>query len=501
MGKSDPYATLSVGARTLKTNKIKNTVNPEWNFVGDFPIEVIGGQQLSLEIFDHDDPGSDEFLGKATVATGLVANKGEISDMWVNLEDANTGRALMSLSWLQVSNDANDIETKGPKDLAKCLLHVYLDSCKDLGQQGKKPSPLVEFNVGTGPVQSSWAKQHTLEPAFEQGFVLLVYNPHADDLHIKVIDSLMDRDKQSSVLGTLSIPMSDLLKRPGMEYARPQPFSFQDGNQGTIRLSMELKALKKPVAKPVSPGKAPKESGVPELPVKGKVGEPEIDVSPIKSSEDSVSSSGDLDKTEESTKSAPDEDTAPLLDNAVKLLNNPVKLSQSPSLDEVMASTIAPMVQTAQIDADVEDIMMPPPPEIPAPCGKVKISLMYDLPKQDLIVTVHEASGLPGGDLPDPPDPYVKLYILPQRNRKSKRKSDAVKDTVHPVYEETFCYNDVTVEDLNEQKLEVSVIDKKGIFARSPLMGRVVIDLHRILESGPLKGEWFVLEEDDDDSD
>ena len=40
MGKSDPYAVLSVGARTLKTHHIKNTINPVWDFVGDFPIEV-----------------------------------------------------------------------------------------------------------------------------------------------------------------------------------------------------------------------------------------------------------------------------------------------------------------------------------------------------------------------------------------------------------------------------------------------------------------------------
>lgn len=58
---------FSVGARSAKTKKINNTVNPEWNFVADFPIEVVKGQQLTLEIMDHDDPGDDEFLGKYIV--------------------------------------------------------------------------------------------------------------------------------------------------------------------------------------------------------------------------------------------------------------------------------------------------------------------------------------------------------------------------------------------------------------------------------------------------
>ena len=49
-----------------------------------------------------------------------------------------------------------------------------------------------------------------------------------------------------------------------------------------------------------------------------------------------------------------------------------------------------------------------------------------------------QAEGLPGGDLPDPPDPYVKMYLLPARKSKSKRKSEVKKDTVNPVFEETF---------------------------------------------------------------
>ena len=57
MGKSDPYATLQVGAKKFKTEVIKNTVNPEWFYTADFPIEVVKGQQLTVEVFDHDDPG------------------------------------------------------------------------------------------------------------------------------------------------------------------------------------------------------------------------------------------------------------------------------------------------------------------------------------------------------------------------------------------------------------------------------------------------------------
>ena len=60
---------------------------------------------------------------------------------------------------------------------SQCLLHVYLDSCSDLEQKGKMPSPMVEMWVGGGEcegMQASWPQHHTLSPVFEQGFVFLV---------------------------------------------------------------------------------------------------------------------------------------------------------------------------------------------------------------------------------------------------------------------------------------------------------------------------------------
>ncbi len=64
-----------------------------------------------------------------------------------------------------------------------------------------------------------------------------------------------------------------------------------------------------------------------------------------------------------------------------------------------------------------------------------------------------------GGNLPDPPDPYIKLYLLPDRSKRSKKKSDAKKDTVDPVYNEVFTYN-LSASNLETKKLEVSVVDR-----------------------------------------
>merc|ERR1719210_3050739 len=153
-----------------------------------------------------------------------------------------------------------------------------------------------------------------------------------------------------------------------------------------------------------------------------------------------------------------------------------------------------PIAEAAGIDFEAQlrrrDVTVGP--------GKVKLSAQYNPAQETLFVTVHEAKGLPGGDLPDPPDPYVKLYLLPERSKKSKRKSDAKKDTVTPVFEETFDY-DVEVLKMNSE-LEVSVVDRKGIFSRRATMGQVVIKLDDVI-SGDILNQWFDLLEVDEDSD
>lgn len=149
-------------------------------------------------------------------------------------------------------------------------------------------------------------------------------------------------------------------------------------------------------------------------------------------------------------------------------------------MDEMVANIVEPMVRTTGNTVDMSDLINPlnqiRQRGIYGPLGKVKIGLLYDSKRCELKVTIYEAKGLPGGDLPDPPDPYVKLYLLPERNKKSKRKSDAKRDTVEPVFDEVFTY-EISSTKLVSQKLEVSMVDKKGIFSRRALMGRAIIDL------------------------
>jgi len=122
--------------------------------------------------------------------------------------------------------------------------------------------------------------------------------------------------------------------------------------------------------------------------------------------------------------------------------------------------------------------------------------LLYDERKEELKVFVHEAAGLPGADLPDPPDPYVKVYLMPGRK---KKKTDVVKDSGNPRFDEEFDF-DVEFKNLQEHSLKFKVVDKKRLFAKSPVLGSVEISLdHPGLVEGV--ADWYPLHHDDGDSD
>ncbi|XP_046865763.1 synaptotagmin-like protein 4 isoform X2 [Drosophila willistoni] len=56
-------------------------------------------------------------------------------------------------------------------------------------------------------------------------------------------------------------------------------------------------------------------------------------------------------------------------------------------------------------------------------------------------------------------DAFCKSYLLPDRTRSSKQKTPVVKRTLHPTWNYTFVYEDVSLEDLSERALELTVWD------------------------------------------
>ncbi|XP_034937732.1 synaptotagmin-10-like isoform X2 [Chelonus insularis] len=115
--------------------------------------------------------------------------------------------------------------------------------------------------------------------------------------------------------------------------------------------------------------------------------------------------------------------------------------------------------------------------------GKLHFTLRYDKEMEGLVVRVLSAEGLPIKDVTGSSDPYVKIYLLPDRKKKYQTKVH--RKNLNPMFNETFIFS-VPYDDLKERYLQFSVYDFDR-FSRHDLIGQVV--LKGLLECTDLEQE------------
>ncbi|XP_063045540.1 synaptotagmin-C [Engraulis encrasicolus] len=107
-----------------------------------------------------------------------------------------------------------------------------------------------------------------------------------------------------------------------------------------------------------------------------------------------------------------------------------------------------------------------------SPCGKISFLLRYAFNTEQLVVKILKALDLPAKDANGFSDPYVKIYLLPDRKKKFQTKVH--RKTLNPVFNETFQFG-VPLAELHARKLHFSVYDFDR-FSRHDLIGQVVVD-------------------------
>ncbi|KAM6970326.1 double C2-like domain-containing protein beta [Aplochiton taeniatus] len=90
--------------------------------------------------------------------------------------------------------------------------------------------------------------------------------------------------------------------------------------------------------------------------------------------------------------------------------------------------------------------------------GRIMISLKYSSQKSGLVVGIVRCAHLAAMDANGFSDPYVKTYLKPDENKKSKHKTIVKKKTLNPEFNEEFFY-DIKYADLTKKTLEVTVWD------------------------------------------
>ncbi|XP_023815356.1 regulating synaptic membrane exocytosis protein 2 isoform X15 [Oryzias latipes] len=148
-----------------------------------------------------------------------------------------------------------------------------------------------------------------------------------------------------------------------------------------------------------------------------------------------------------------------------------------------VTSPMSPSVLSGQVSAVNKCPLVP----------RIQIKLWYDKVGHQLIVTILGAKELPVRDDGRPRNPYVKIYFLPDRSDKSKRRTKTVKKSLEPRWNQTFMYSPVHRREFRERMLELTVWDQARVREEeSQFLGEVMIELESaLLDDQP---HWYKLQ-------
>uniref|UniRef100_UPI00398F4EE9 extended synaptotagmin-1 n=1 Tax=Pristiophorus japonicus TaxID=55135 RepID=UPI00398F4EE9 len=245
-GKSDPYAIIRVGTQAFMSKTISENVNPKWNEMYEVIVHEVPGQLLEIEMFDKD-PDQDDFLGRIQLDLGEVM-KNKIVDEWFTLKDVERGKVRLKLEWLSLHSDPakleqallvnNSITAQNSEEPSSAIMVVYVDQAQDLPLKHgtREPNPLVQASLLDKTFESRTV-YNTNAPVWEDAFTFFVQNPNQQDLDIQVKD-----DDRELSLGTLSLPLSQLLRSPAMSFDQWFPLEHS-GRNSQIYLKILMRVL------------------------------------------------------------------------------------------------------------------------------------------------------------------------------------------------------------------------------------------------------------------
>ncbi|XP_071788056.1 extended synaptotagmin-2-like isoform X1 [Asterias amurensis] len=509
-GKSDPYCIVRVGSQKFKTKAIKKTLNPVWEKIFEAIVYQCYGQMMDIDVYDKDDGiGKDDYLGTINLNLHHIYEVGHL-DVWLPLQDIKHGDIHLELTWLTLTesrktvyeieeqvqkqlkeaemeermdlNDNEEEEAEGSDEeddstFSSALLIVKLDSAKELPVSTRSsalPHPYVNVSVERDS-KTSQVQNATVSPVWEEVFNFLVQSPSYQNLKVEVIDK-----KKDKCIGMLSLPIKQILSAPSM--VLEQPFKLDgSGPQSFITLRMCMRGLERKKALKVKNPRAMLMSEI-SMDVEEESGLSDtLDVKPQRQS--SVFRETSVDDTQ-SPKRSPRKERLSTVPNQ----SDSASLSESIG-DAQPVSESELRRRLVQHSKESEE----------APLGKLQVTLRYSVPKSRLIVVIHKGEGIRRQESHEAPDTYVRLYLLPDKSRSSKRKTKEIKDTHAPVYDETVEYM-IAANEVNTRTLKLMVKDSSRFISLSdPVIGQADIKLLDYDLSKATTG-WFILKPSDADS-
>ncbi|KAG1939545.1 extended synaptotagmin-2 [Pimephales promelas] len=508
-GKSDPYGVLQLGNQLFRSKVIKESVNPKWNEVYEACVYDHSGQNLEIELYDED-TDKDDFLGSLTLNIDELQKEQKI-DEWFSLDDIAKGKLHLKIEWLSLLSTPDKLDEvlssvkayKGQANdgLSSAVLLVLLDSGKNLPRNplefnnaglkkgtvnkakksGKKvssvPSPFVQFTVGHKSFESK-TRYKTNEPVWEEAFTFLIHNPKCQELEVEVKD-----DKHECSLGTCSLPLSKLLQEDQMTIS--QRFLLKNSGPGaTLKMKIALRIIsvdklaasdqpssvqiRRPSSS-MTPSPSPHRPNVSEPAPASKAQQPNptSKTQPTPTLSPRVDSQMDIRPLEDSSsRLVKSGRSASNLAISGSLLNLNQK-EPTPSI----ASDISNPSTTQELQRTMQQLQNGASPGF-APLGEIQLTIRHSPQRNKLIVVVHSCRNLISSS-ESGSDPYVRLYLLPDKRRSGRRKTNTIKKTVNPVYDQTYEFS-VSLVELHRRVLDVAVKNGGGILSKHRgLLGKV----------------------------
>ncbi|XP_056335818.1 extended synaptotagmin-2 isoform X3 [Danio aesculapii] len=510
-GKSDPYGVIKVNNQLFRSKIIKDSLCPKWNEVYEAFVYDGQGQDVFIELFDED-TDHDDFLGSLTMNIDEIQRQQKV-DEWFDLDCVPNGKLHVKAEWLSLHTKPDKLDEvlssikadKGQANdgLSSALLLVHLDSAKNL-PSGKNvtsvPNPFVQFTVGHKSFESK-TRFKTIEPVWEETFTFLIHNPTCQNLEVEVKD-----EKHECSLGTITLPLADLLKEKQMTTSQRFPLK-NSGPGSTLKMKMALRILSlDKLATSDNPSSA-------QVPRAGSVRK----TSNATPQRPAVSEPAKTSKTQQPTPAprtqptpTPSLQVEPLTDRKL-LEESPAHLAksgrstsnlaisgsnlylnskeQTPSI----ASDISNIAATQELQKTIQQLHNGASPGF-APLGEIELTIRHSPQRNKLIVVVHRCRNLISASQSGS-DPYVRLYLLPDKRRSGRRKTSTAKKTVNPVFDQTFEFT-VSIGELQKKILDVAVKNGGGILAKHRgLLGKVIVEF-TLEDLSKNSTQWYELSVD-----
>merc|ERR550532_1058140 len=115
--KADPYVVIRFGSQESKSEKVKNSLAPVWNYETTIDLQRASPRMIEIQLMDWERIGKDEPMGKVLLPVGEAVKKSD--SFWMDLQDCKSGKILISTEFS--GSDAKAVIGGGVKELRDML--------------------------------------------------------------------------------------------------------------------------------------------------------------------------------------------------------------------------------------------------------------------------------------------------------------------------------------------------------------------------------------------